>query len=132
MPFALIPDGFTLKKVTKAQEQAVKDKRRHDNVQAILKDEKTIPIITSGVLLFVGGALIDRFLEEVDFPTLPDVELQKAKDKAVATVIATTPLTLPATILSKVGPDQLQQQFKDVSEEGLFGAFEKFLKRGED
>ena len=36
MPHALIPDGFTLKKVTKSEERAVNNKRRHDNVQTLL------------------------------------------------------------------------------------------------
>jgi hypothetical protein len=50
MPFALIPDGFTLKKVTKLQEKAVKDKQRHDNVVTILNNPEIIKqIIITGV-----------------------------------------------------------------------------------
>jgi len=50
MPFALIPDGFTLKKVTKLQEKAVNDKRRHDNVMTILNNPEIIKqIIITGV-----------------------------------------------------------------------------------
>ena len=41
MPYALIPEGFELKKVTKAQEQAVNAKRRHDDVQAFIENENT-------------------------------------------------------------------------------------------
>ena len=36
MPIALVPDGFTLKKVTKLQEQALKDHRKHEDFKAIL------------------------------------------------------------------------------------------------
>ena len=50
MPFALIPDGFSLKKVTKLQEKAVNDKRRHDNVVTILNNPEIIKqIIITGV-----------------------------------------------------------------------------------
>ena len=50
MPFALIPDGFSLKKVTKLQEKAVKDKRRHDNVVTILNNPEIVKqIIITGV-----------------------------------------------------------------------------------
>ena len=49
MPFALIPDGFSLVKVTKAQEKAVSDKRRHDDVLAILNNDST-PLLIAGVI----------------------------------------------------------------------------------
>ena len=50
MPFALIPDGYSLKKVTKLQEKAVNDKRRHDNVVTILNNPEIIKqIIVTGV-----------------------------------------------------------------------------------
>ena len=51
MPYALIPEGFELKKVTKAQEQAVNAKRRHDNVQAFIENENT-PLLVGRELLF--------------------------------------------------------------------------------
>ena len=38
MSYALIPDGYSLKKVTKAQKQALNDKRRHDNVVALINN----------------------------------------------------------------------------------------------
>jgi hypothetical protein len=50
MPFALIPDGFSLKKVTKLQEKAVNDKRRHDNVVAFINNPELMKqIIITGV-----------------------------------------------------------------------------------
>ena len=55
MPFALIPDGFSLKKVTTLQQQAVKDKRRHDNVTTVLNNPEIIKqiIITGFAFLAV-------------------------------------------------------------------------------
>jgi hypothetical protein len=50
MPFALIPDGYSLKKVTKLQQKAVSDKRRHDNVTTVLNNPEIVKqIIITGV-----------------------------------------------------------------------------------
>jgi hypothetical protein len=55
MPYALIPDGFTLKKVTKTQEKAVKDFRRHENVEALINNPEIIKqIIITGVAVLVA------------------------------------------------------------------------------
>ena len=55
MPYALIPDGYSLEKVTKAQEQALKDKRRHDDVVTVLNNPEIIKqiIITGFAFLAV-------------------------------------------------------------------------------
>jgi len=55
MPYALIPDGYSLKKVTKAQEQALKDKRRHDDVVTVLNNPEIVKqiIITGFAFLAV-------------------------------------------------------------------------------
>ena len=50
MPYALIPDGYSLKKVTKLQLKALNDKRRHDNVVTVLNNPEIIKqIIITGV-----------------------------------------------------------------------------------
>jgi len=64
MPYALIPDGYTLKKVTNAQEKALKDKRRHDNVMELLKNPATVPIVAGAITAVIGGVIIDRFIEK--------------------------------------------------------------------
>ena len=51
MPYALIPDGFTLKKVTKQQQDAVNRHRRHDNVKTVLNNPEIIKQI---ILVFAG------------------------------------------------------------------------------
>ena len=49
MPYALIPDGYSLKKVTKLQLKALSDKRRHDNVVTVLNNPEIIKqIIVTG------------------------------------------------------------------------------------
>ena len=102
MPYALIPEGFTLKKVTKAQEDAVKDKRRHDDVVALLNNESTFPIIVSGVVALVGGGLLANFIKELDIPTVSKEQIETAKTKAFEITLATNPLTLGPSLIDKV------------------------------
>ena len=61
MPFALIPDGFSLKKVTKLQEKAVKDKRRHDNVIAFINN----PELMKQIIVVVAGYLAVKEAQDV-------------------------------------------------------------------
>lgn len=56
MSYALIPDGYTLKKVTAAQEKAVKDKRRHDNVVEFIKN----PELMKQIIISVSAYLVAR------------------------------------------------------------------------
>ena len=55
MSYALIPDGYSLKKGTKAQKQAVIDKRRHDNVVTLVNNPEIIKqIIITGTALLIA------------------------------------------------------------------------------
>ena len=55
MSYALIPDGFTLKKVTKQQQDAVNRHRRHENVEALINNPEIIKqIIITGVALLAA------------------------------------------------------------------------------
>ena len=67
MPYALIPDGYSLEKVTKLQKQALNDKRRHDNVVAFINNPELMKqiIITGFAFLAVkeGQEVIDDLKE---------------------------------------------------------------------
>ena len=55
MPYALIPDGYSLKKVTKLQKQALNDKRRHDNVVAFIQNPELMKqIIITGAAFLIA------------------------------------------------------------------------------
>ena len=60
MPYALIPDGFSLKKVTKLQLKALSDKRRHDNVMKLLENPTTLPTLAT----LIGGALVAKAVDD--------------------------------------------------------------------
>jgi len=66
--YALIPDGYSLKKVTKLQEQAVNAKRRHDDVVALLENENT-PLVFGGL---IAGFLAARTAASI----IDDLEAQ--------------------------------------------------------
>jgi len=64
MPIALVPDGFTLKKVTKEQEDALKDHRKHEDFKAFLGSSGggltsgLIPILGIGLILLIPILLL--------------------------------------------------------------------------
>ena len=65
MPYALIPDGYSLKKVTKLQKQAINSKRRHDNVMAILENSQT-PLVVAGIVTaFLAGRAADSLIDDL-------------------------------------------------------------------
>jgi len=77
MSYALIPDGYSLKKVTKAQKQALNDKRRHDNVMAAINNPEIIKqIIITGTAFLIAregkAALAD--LKDLGVNISKDVE----------------------------------------------------------
>jgi hypothetical protein len=56
MPFALVPDGFELKKVTQLQKEAVDRYYRHQNVNSFIAN----PELLKQVILTVSAFLIAR------------------------------------------------------------------------
>ena len=67
--YALVPDGFTLKKVSKAEEEAIKDHRRHEDFKTFL-DNETTPILIGGTMAVAFTpllwALFFKALKEAD------------------------------------------------------------------
>jgi hypothetical protein len=107
MPYALIPEGFTLKKVTKAQEQAVTSLRRSEYIKEIVNNETTLPLLIGGIFAISGGILIDRFLDGLDLPSIPTLgpeQIAAAKKKAISTTVdfqKINPLFAPLFLVDK-------------------------------
>ena len=86
MPYALIPDGFTLKKVTKAQEQAVNAKRRHDDVLAFIANPELMKQIIITVFAYLAvkeGQEALQDLKDLGANITQDVEDAYTKKRAV-------------------------------------------------
>ena len=67
MPYALIPDGHKLRKVTKLQQDAISAKRTHDDTVALLSNPNT-PLVVGGtiaafLLIKVGDEILDKLKE---------------------------------------------------------------------
>jgi hypothetical protein len=66
MPYALIPDGYSLKQVTKLQKEAVNAKRRHDDFVAFLSNSNT-PIVIGGLVAgFFAARTAATVIEELE------------------------------------------------------------------
>ena len=86
MPYALIPDGYTLKKVTKAQEQAVNTKRRHDDVLAFIANPELMKQIIITVFAYLAvkeGQEALQDLKDLGANISQEVEDEYTKKRAV-------------------------------------------------
>jgi hypothetical protein len=61
MPYGLIPDGYTLKKITKQEEDALNVLKKHENVEALLKNSNT-PLLVGAVGLVAFTPLLTAYL----------------------------------------------------------------------
>ena len=100
MPFALIPDGYSLKKVTKLQKEAVDAKRRHDDVVALLNNPNTPIVVGGAVATFLGVQLAKNIilkLEETAGELAEDTKqaIREATQVTVALPTITTASGLP-------------------------------------
>jgi hypothetical protein len=114
MPYALIPDGYSLKKVTKLQKQALTDKRRHDNVVALLSNPSTPIIVGGGVATFFGVQLAKNIITEVEKTT---GELASETKQAIREATQVT-ISLPTV----TGPSGLPFQPQDIDVADIFKA----------
>ena len=96
MPYALIPDGYSLKKVTKLQKQAVNDKRRHDNVVAFLSNENT-PVLIGGAGVVALTGLLGKIFTDIN---LTETQESKLKESFVLS-FQTSPVFGPAFLFAE-------------------------------
>lgn len=151
MPIALVPDGFSLKKVTKLQLEAIKDHRKHEDFKAFLGSSGSgkglglgaLGIIILLILPFIILAFIRRegerdpnqtftqFAAETDATTLAGGTALYAKAMA----------GIPETLQNVILPEPIRREIKaqtgfdvDVGNvfEPLFGAFTELQKQREE
>ena len=91
MPYALIPDGYSLKKVTKLQKQAVSEKRRHEDITLLIKNPETIAVIAG----IVTGAYLTKLLTDLDIPEVTEETKAKIIEKTKQTSFLISPFGLP-------------------------------------
>jgi hypothetical protein len=92
MPYALIPDGYSLKKVTKLQKQAVDAKRRHDNVMTFLSNEAAMTgSIALGAVL-ASGALGAVFLSQLEKDGFGSAEIARVENAFLEASLVALPI----------------------------------------
>jgi len=116
MPYALIPEGFELKKVTKAQEEAVKAKRRHDNVQAFIENENTPLLVGAGAVVLSVPFLVNLLLQaQEDTLNITLTDKQKA-DLLNYAQISLGPVGIAGILGRKIGKGLLDFDFPTFEE----------------
>ena len=120
MSYALIPDGYSLKKVTKLQKQAVNEKRRHDDVLAVLSNENAALGITALAGVLASGTLLALFMQALDEElTLDDKTKTKLKQKfldASVLLLPISPAFIPAA--AKGTADRLSKLIRELQQSG--------------
>ena len=99
MPYALIPDGYSLKKVTKLQKEAVDAKRRHDDIVALLNNPNTPVVVGGAVATFFGVRFASDVIEDLESKgvALTDDVKQKVREA----VDKVNPLNVDLTKVAK-------------------------------
>jgi len=80
MPYVLIPEGSELKKVTKLQKEDVNSYNRHENIKALLSNEKVPTLIAGGIVLVSAPTIIKLIFEALakQFPDKPEFDISEA------------------------------------------------------
>ena len=82
MPFALVPDGFKLQKVTKLQKEAIDKYNSNKNIEAFFEGPASAELVKA-VAIVVTPIVLAALAKQID---LPDVNASDLIDKALAAV----------------------------------------------
>ena len=152
MPIALVPDGFTLKKASKLQEQALKDHRKHEDFKAFLSSSGSgkglglgaLGIVLLLILPFLILAFIRREGERDPNQTFTQFAKETEVDgfwKQVGVLYPKALAGIPETLQNVIIPEPIRAEIKaqtgfdvDVANvfEPLFGAFTELQKQREE
>jgi len=121
MGYALIPDGYSLEKVTKDQKQAVNEKRRHDDVLALLSNENAALGITALGAVLASGTLLALFMrllkERITLSPEDEAELEKTFLDASILLLPINPLVF-APAAAKGTADRLSKWIRQLQKSG--------------
>ena len=106
MPFALVPEGFELKKVTKLQKQAVDKYYRSNSINTFLANPQSIIFISGIVATYLGTKAAADVLSDLKDKGIAITE--SAKDSITETLTKKRDVGAPVGI-----------SIEDIIEEGL-------------
>jgi hypothetical protein len=119
MPYALIPDGYSLKKVTKLQKEAVNAKRTHENITSILSNPSTPQLLGTVGLGLATAHFLPLFIETLEnkVGTLTD-DFKESVNETVNEIN-------PFNALRKVYGGQTNEEFIEMLKEKAAEAEQK-------
>ena len=153
MPIALVPDGFTLKKVTKLQEQSLKDHRKHEDFKAFLSSSGSGKGLGLGfvgiIIMIIPPFMILAFIKRQGEKDPNQTFTQFAKEtedidgfwKQVGVLYPKALAGIPEPLQNVIIPEPIRSEIKaqtgfdiDVANvfEPLFGAFTELRKQREE
>jgi len=139
MPYALIPDGYLLKKVTKQEEEALTDLRKHEDFKTFLGSPQSGTAVggvavSIALLVFIIPIIIN-FLkalgkdDEFKGQTVGQIAEQLQKDPSNVNVarLTTAAFTgIPETLIGVVIPPPIQEEIKRQTGLDIGGLFSSF------
>jgi len=118
MPYALIPDDYTLEKVTELQHRAVKDHRRHENVKTFL-DNETTPLLIGGTMaVALTPVLWALFYKAIEDQGVTMTDVQKGAALGALPALLGADNVLGAVLGAGTPGKQSLQRIWDVVVEG--------------
>jgi|TARA_R110002110_G_scaffold306970_1_gene520714 hypothetical protein len=136
MPYALIPDGYSLKKVSKQEEDALKDLRKHEDFKTFLGSPQSgtaVGGLAIGVALLIFVIpMLKNFLkalasdDEFKGKTVTQIVQEEQDDPGGASFLRlyTAAFTgIPETLTAVVIPAPIQEEIKKQTGLDIGGIF---------
>jgi hypothetical protein len=117
MPIALVPEGFTLKKVTKLQEQALKDHRKHEDFKAFLGSSGSgkgmgLGLVAIVSILFIVPMLINMLKKiSEDEPNMTITQFIETEPDFVPLYLRAF-AGIPETLQNVIIPEPIRDEIK--------------------
>jgi len=117
MPIALIPDGFTLKKVTKAQEDALKDHRKHEDFKSFLGSSGSgkgmgLGLVAIVSILFIVPMLINMLKKiSEDDPNMTITQFIETEPDFIPLYLRAF-AGIPETLQNVIIPEPIREEIK--------------------
>ena len=99
MAYVIIPDGFSLEKVNKAQKDAVDAYFRHENTKTLLQNVNTPVVVGGAIATFFGVRFASDVIEDLENKGVALTE--EVKQKVREAVDAANPLNVDVTKIAK-------------------------------
>jgi len=131
--YALIPDGYSLTKVTKGEEEALKDLRKHEDFKTFLGSPQSgtaVGGVAVGVALLIFVIpMIKNFLkalgddDEFKGKTVTQIIEEEKTDPQFWRIYAAAATGIPETLSSVIIPQPIQEEIKKQTGLDIGGLF---------